>query len=468
MKRLEEPPTFDAIVDSIKHDKAGRNMDVVSLVRVIDDIEGPFSLLIDSPWGDGKTYLIKSAELTLRMLNENIMASKYLKKELRSYISDLGSLQHKYLPFYFNAWEYDTFDDPLSILFAVMAKEFRASDNDKEHSVSEKILGVVDFAIQAAQAAFNVSGDLRVGEAVKLLTGQSLIEQVKKREALIQAIKKLADDSIKEVADKLVIFIDELDRCRPDFAVRLLEQTKSMFQSDNIILVISTDSIQLAKAVGGAYGTGFDTPHFLERFFDERLLLTPIDSYAFVNKTGIRGNSVFDRLSSEIKGSYPLTIRDCMRLRKLEQARTYFTNLYKKDKAAALMSCAILPALIFLQRDDMERFRRIVTGADLDALYEYGIQFPTYSGIINDAIREVYAGDGIPLAILSSEENCKKFMRSLCAVIYSPNDLDLSNKMIIQIRRHEDYFKSSIFVKLDFTPPQTESIVRGARGKLRS
>lgn len=116
----------------------------------------------------------------------------------------------------------------------------------------------------------------------------------------------------------------------------------------------------------------------------------------------------------------------------------------------------------------MERFRRIVTGADLDALYEYGIQFPTYSGIINDAIREVYAGDGIPLAILSSEENCKTFMRSLCAVIYSPNDLDLSNKMIIQIRRHEDYFKSSIFVKLDFTSPQIETIAQGPRGKLES
>lgn len=157
-----------------------------------------------------------------------------------------------------------------------------------------------------------------------------------------------------------------------------------------------------------------------------------------------------------------------MRLRKLEQARRYFTNLFQVDKAAALMSCAILPVLIFLQRDDMERFRRIVTGADLDALYEYGIQFPSYSDIINDAIREIDAGEGIPLAILSSEENCKKFMRSLCAVIYSPNDLDLSNNMIPRIRRHEDYFKANIFVKLDFTPPQTESIVQGVRGKLRS
>ncbi len=64
------------------------------------------------------------------------------------------------------------------------------------------------------------------------------------------------------------IFIDELDRCRPDYAITLLEGIKHLFNARGVIFVISTNLEQLSKAVGAVYGTNFDGHQYLKRFFN--------------------------------------------------------------------------------------------------------------------------------------------------------------------------------------------------------
>ncbi|MFR7670547.1 MAG: P-loop NTPase fold protein [Collinsella sp.] len=54
------------------------------------------------------------------------------------------------------------------------------------------------------------------------------------------------------VARFAILFIDDLDRCRPEFAIRFLEQTKAIFQLPNVIIVYSTDIVQLSRSLEGS------------------------------------------------------------------------------------------------------------------------------------------------------------------------------------------------------------------------
>lgn len=66
----------------------------------------------------------------------------------------------------------------------------------------------------------------------------------------------------------LYVFIDELDRCRPDYAIRLLEGVKHLFNVKGVAFIVSTNLHQLSKAVGAVYGDKFDGYGYLKRFFD--------------------------------------------------------------------------------------------------------------------------------------------------------------------------------------------------------
>ena len=272
MKRLEVLPTPEAIADSIQKDTAGRNDELVDLVKLIDSIDGPYSLLLDAPWGDGKTFFVRSLEEVLKALNPQIESDEAITAKLAPITNQLGDVGTPYLPFYFNAWEHDFADDPMCALFASMAATFEKDGVDKERSIAECLAKLVEAAASFVNINVDVAG---ISEA---LSGKSIIQAYKERTKLRELTDELAEKSILEVANRLVIIIDELDRCRPDFAVRLLEQTKSLFQSENIIVIISADSLQLAHATAGLYGPSFDSQHFIERFFDYRLIMEPVDA----------------------------------------------------------------------------------------------------------------------------------------------------------------------------------------------
>lgn len=368
MRRYEVEPTLDTIENSVENDRAGRNRDVIDFINMLDEIEGPYSILLDAPWGDGKTFFVKTVEQVMRSLNSATKDDGAGSIDKLDKVTDeLGSVKTRFLPFYFNAWQNDFFEDPISALLASMGAEFKSNDKLRSRSIVNIITSIIDASARLFYLNINIGG---IAEAVR---GKSLIEAFEKRQKVREKIDELANQGIDGVADKIVIFVDELDRCRPDFSVRLLEQTKALFQSENIIVVSSSDSVQLSKAVAGMYGDGFDSAHFIERFFDARLLLTPVDSYAVAKgKPYPKTSNRFDELVAELLGCHSLTIRDCMRLQKLEDARTYCNNDRSGSAKKMVTDCAFLPLLVFIQRDDQELFRRITRGVDFDAMYEYG------------------------------------------------------------------------------------------------
>ena len=95
----------------------------------------------------------------------------------------------------------------------------------------------------------------------------------------------------------LIIIIDELDRCRPSYAVELLEVAKHVFAVDHIVFVLAVNRSQLSHSVKALYGNDFDAYGYLRRFFDVDFRLPDPSREKFFRKSlsDIRLESYFER-----------------------------------------------------------------------------------------------------------------------------------------------------------------------------
>ncbi|HJJ54051.1 MAG TPA: P-loop NTPase fold protein [Methanocorpusculum sp.] len=88
-----------------------------------------------------------------------------------------------------------------------------------------------------------------------------------KKKAFCDLVNKFASE------DKpLLIFVDELDGCRPTFAIEMLEAVKHFFDLENVIFVFSMDIGQLSCSIRTIYGE-IDCVGYLQRFFDYQIRL---------------------------------------------------------------------------------------------------------------------------------------------------------------------------------------------------
>jgi hypothetical protein len=72
---------------------------------------------------------------------------------------------------------------------------------------------------------------------------------------------------------KLVIVIDELDRCRPDYALQLLEIIKHFFNVPGVHFVLGVNLKELQNSVKARYGAGVDAETYLQKFISLQLNL---------------------------------------------------------------------------------------------------------------------------------------------------------------------------------------------------
>ncbi|RLA39943.1 MAG: hypothetical protein DRR06_18275 [Gammaproteobacteria bacterium] len=115
------------------------------------------------------------------------------------------------------------------------------------------------------------------------------VDEYSRRKNSIGGFKKTLKDLVSvlskgEGSEKpLVIFIDELDRCRPPYAISLLEHAKHLFSVPGIVFVISVDRTQLSNSICAVYGERFDADGYLRRFIDLDFVLPDPPGKDFVH-----------------------------------------------------------------------------------------------------------------------------------------------------------------------------------------
>ncbi|MCO6508215.1 MAG: hypothetical protein J6578_05395 [Snodgrassella sp.] len=322
--------------DPFKNDVLDRKTNIEILTQFITSYEQSIVLCIDAGWGQGKTTFIK-------------MWQQYLKNQ------NIPTI-------YFNAWESDYTDDALIALIGEIGLSIQELVGE-DKTIAEKILGhlyklAVNFTKAAAPAMANLgikaaSGGLISADEISTAFGnlsESLVkEQITKYEesrktlgSFKEALSELARCYADGDAHKpLVIFIDELDRCRPNFAIEVLEKAKHLFNVDNIIFVLATDKTQLGHSIRAVYGQGLDVNGYLRRFIDFDYLLPILNESNFIDKL-LQKFSLDKHLESNTScltvlvlkymiGLYKLTLREQEALCNILNIVARTNNQFKKD-----------------------------------------------------------------------------------------------------------------------------------------
>lgn len=250
-----------------QNDSLNRKESAEALTQFVLSATEPLVVCIDAPWGQGKTTFLR-------------MWEQYLKN-------------NKIPTIYFNAWENDFSDDALISLIGEIGHSLSAlskiGDESKTNEYYEKAKSI---GIGLIKSSIPVVAKIATAGALDLdkITEQSLAslaesvakEQIEKYEsskksiqAFRDSLRKFASSISKEDPKPLVFIIDELDRCRPNYSVQILEKAKHFFNVENIVFVLGADKAQLGSAIKSIYGDGLYVNGYLRRFIDFDYLLPP-------------------------------------------------------------------------------------------------------------------------------------------------------------------------------------------------
>lgn len=424
MKRVDEEPTPKAIEDALTQDPLHRKREIEDFLKMLIAVEPPYTFVIDAPWGSGKSFFVKQVARALQMTNPAL--SQDSAKPSTTF-GNIDEELHKkpYLPIYFNAWEDDHFDNPILPILASIA----STTGEKSVKGGEDFRKGIIGAIEAAASLVGYGGD--INGVIENFSGTDFLEQYKNERELRGKIDKLIKSNLPKIADRAVIFIDELDRCRPEFAIKVLEQTKTLFQQENIVVVYSTDITQLAHSLQGIYGPRFDGRKYLERFYDKRLELNPIKPADYLLYKGINtmDGYTFMDITIDLLGYKQASLRACNRLiDSITNLSRYIANHWEhfgNGRVQHFPDQGLLPVINILAYYDPLAWHEMKTSTDFGAVYELAKHSNRFIRYLDEVIESVWGANMDELPYKRDIENRRRrFVEDLCALIYGNNDMD--------------------------------------------
>lgn len=366
MKRIDEALDDENLIELMHSDPVGRNSDLADLAGIIGSIEGGYSLFLDSDWGTGKTTFVKQLAYLLRMSNQNLDTSDNASRLIEegselSVFKDLSS----FLPVYYNAWGNDYWDDPLPSIAATVASGTDASF-ENETTVWEKVTAICDGVL----SIMGMGGATAVREGFE---GKDLLEHYKNRVELRGRITELIGLLLPETANTLLLIIDELDRCKPSFALKILEEMKSLFVDDRVIILYSVNTSQLAIAIEGYYGSGFDGRKYLSRFYDLSIPLRKVTKSDYLKLKGVaKTSNRFDIIAHEMVDAYSMSMRDINRYYALlDKARKVIgegRRARNDEPTASLANVGVVPVVLAMKVARTDSYERLIRYGNVEEL----------------------------------------------------------------------------------------------------
>jgi hypothetical protein len=347
------------------NDVLNRKENAEALTEFVLSTDESLVVCIDAPWGQGKTTFLRMWEKHLK--NNNIPT------------------------LYFNAWESDFSDDALVCLIGeISASINELSKHGNESKAQEYLDKAKDIGVTLLKRSIPIAAKVATAGALDLdkITEHALagfaetiakeqLEHYERSKSSLKAFRTILSEFTHTITDPdnpkpLIFIIDELDRCRPNYSIEILEKAKHFFNVDNIIFVLGADKKQLGSSIKAIYGSELNVNGYLRRFIDIDYILPPPDQGLFIKALFLKFS--FNEYFSK-KGEYG--IRD-----EGEQALTMFAQLFElygltlreQEHCCSLLSISIrttppkvklfplfLCFLIVLKVTDSELYYSLVT-----------------------------------------------------------------------------------------------------------
>lgn len=364
--------------NTYQDDKLGREPFVKAIVTLVEVIQEPFVIALNSPWGSGKTT-------TLRLLLPELKTASVTAVS-------------------FNAWEVDYATDPLVPLVATLHDklwEIRGYDRNAvdgakidrlkglagavvKHGVVAAVkiatAGILD--IEATAQGISKAVDSAAEKAAEGFTGD-LIDAFKEERKAANEFRRVLQELIEHVRGEntngealppLILIIDELDRCRPTFSVAMLERIKHFFNVPGLVFILGLDLEQLKASVRKVYGAELDSTEYLRRFVDLELRLpnAPIEEMVQSMLTKCGADAFFEsrmgyRALSGDRIWITRTLQDLalnfdLSPRLVQRIITRLMLVIRQTKTNQYLDPILVVFLIFLQTRDELILRGFVEG----------------------------------------------------------------------------------------------------------
>lgn len=237
-----------------------------------DFIEGGLVLALNSKFGSGKTTFLQMWKASLEGPKEGT---------------------DRLLVISLNAWESDYYGDPLFAIISALVERLEIT--------GQSATSLIDAAKDLGWFATAIGG-----QVVKKITGIDAVEagelaekKKRNRQDSVQAIpdtftiyqgRKTAMESLKEAIRKFVaaskprvlFLVDELDRCRPDYAITYLETIKHIFDIKGAVFLLAADRKQLENSAKTAFGPDLDFEEYYRKFVHREITLPPISEAGYM------------------------------------------------------------------------------------------------------------------------------------------------------------------------------------------
>lgn len=270
------------------------------IIKLLDSDIDVSPLIIDGKWGTGKTEFCFKLKNLIEADNTN-----------------------DYKVGYVNAFQADHANEPLLTLIAEVAGFYNEDDDRRKSFIKNAIpylrlvsgIGIKAIASLAfGKYAADIPDEFQEGldaieEGSDSFIDQSLESMIKDQ---VEAEKNLSTlkEALKNIASTtpVILLIDELDRCRPDFAVIMLETIKHVFDVKNVQIILVTNAEQLKATIKHSYGNDTDSHSYLYKFFKYQINL-PTSKKDTEGKS-IENNVTYFRTLAQASEVIPPTFKD--------------------------------------------------------------------------------------------------------------------------------------------------------------
>lgn len=344
-------------------DLFSRNKVAEDFTKIVTSINQPYVLSINANYGSGKTFFLKRWAEELKQKGEKVV--------------------------FFNAWDCDFVEKPL-LPFLYNFIEQLKEQGLIEYDLKEDLMNCKDVFYNAIKGIIgNYSGinidDLnehKNADTLKIPRIKTLVEYQELKKILFN-FKIGLNEIVSQLNDKnIYIFVDELERCRPIFAIELLEAIKHLFNVKGLVFIFGIDRSQLKHTISNIYGCGMDGEGYLRRFIDLELELPQPELKRFTNHlqqkfeiinvnerakgTWTTGYDEFNKYFNLFANLYPLHLRE------IEQIYAKFNVITKMLDETVLKITPILALLMILKVKDMDLYDKFTLS---NLSYEKALQF---------------------------------------------------------------------------------------------
>ena len=378
-------PTVANLIDSFINDNVGRNKDILSFTKFCCENEGNCSVAIDALWGQGKTFFIKTVQLIIDAKNhKKELTEEEINKVEQAIVLSNEKINKSNWPklgtVYYDAWKHDNDVDPLLSLIYEITQQVEGCSLDNNKSLIAFFGEVVNCL-----ARFDIN------KLLEQIKHQDDLYEIKNERRLDKAIKTFFAEILKHCRGRIIVFIDELDRCRPDYAIRLLERIKHYLSIESILFVFAVNFEQLQHSIRKFYGQEFNSARYLERFFNWHIMLPEPNMEKYHYKLGLYNSSnIYETVCKNLINRYHLSIREQLKFYRVAKTAafkpTHLHQYYPSEDTYVFCCMIIVPLLIILSMVDSSLYNDFVKGRNGAPL----IEFYKDTGVSNYLVKKLF------------------------------------------------------------------------------